>query len=127
MKKSLFPLLLIIGAFLIHSCTHKPQIEIRDGENDIARLNELHFVTLKEALHIADLQMNPYAKGAVISDYLELKNNGAEPELYIINYPNSGYIIISGDDRLIPILAYSEKSHFPLCDSIVPSGGDRLA
>ena len=122
MKQIFFPLLLLIGAILSHSCTQKSQFENRDDENDIVRLNESHFVTLKEALHIADLQMNPYAKGAVISDFLELKNYGAKTELYIIDYPHSGYIIISGDDRLIPILAYSEKSHFPLCDSIVPWG-----
>ncbi len=91
-------------------------------EGGTSQLNESHFVSLEEALCIADLQKNPYAKGSKISEYLEFKKYSDLAEFYIINYPNSGFIIISGEDRLDPILAYSEKSHFPLCDSNVPWG-----
>jgi len=42
---------------------------------------------------------------------IEKKYNGINT-LYIVNFKNGGNIIVSADDRIIPVLAYSEKSSF---------------
>ena len=34
------------------------------------------------------------------------------PDFYIFNHDNSGYVIVSGDDRAIPVLAYSFESEY---------------
>lgn len=33
---------------------------------------------------------------------------------YIVNYPNGGFVLLSGDKRIEPILAFSEDGSFPL-------------
>ncbi|RLJ76842.1 C10 family peptidase [Pedobacter alluvionis] len=45
-----------------------------------------------------------------------------KPSYYIINYSNGGFVIISGDKRLDPVLAFSETSNFNLNSSATPSG-----
>ena len=122
MKRNIFLGLMVVGTILIYSCTRESLFENTIDQTGIDQLSETHFVPLDAALHIADLQKNPHAKGSAITEYLEFKKNGDRAEFYIINYPQAGFIIIPGDDRLIPILAYSENSHFPLCDSIIPWG-----
>lgn len=58
-----------------------------------------------------------------LSDYLEMKQDSEIPQLYIINFKEGGFIIISADKRIEPILAYSESSNFPLNDfSNMPFG-----
>mgnify|MGYP000847415172 CR=1 FL=1 len=122
MKRKIILGFLFFGIVLFFSCTQEALFEEHLDNITITQLNESHFVSIDEALQIAELQKNPYAKGLEISDYLEFKKYSDLAEFYIINYPNSGFIIISAEDRLNPILAYSEKSHFPLCDSNVPWG-----
>lgn len=122
MKRNFFFSFCFIGAVLFSSCNKESQFVSKLDEGGTTQLNESHFVSLEKALRIADLQNNPYAKGSKISEYLEFKKYSDLAEFYIINYPNSGFIIISGEDRLNPILAYSENSHFPLCDSLAPWG-----
>jgi len=74
------------------------------------------------ALQIAQKQKSPLDKSSTIEEYYEFKKNGDLAEFYIINYCKSGFAIISADDRLNPVLAYSEKTHFPLRDSNRPYG-----
>lgn len=40
--------------------------------------------------------------------------NGSDlqPAFYVINYKNGGFVILSADDRISPVLAYSEKGKF---------------
>lgn len=50
------------------------------------------------------------------------KSNSAIPDTlaYIINYPNeSGFVIVSGDNRVFPVLAYSETCNFYSANEIV--------
>jgi len=122
MKSNIFLSMCFVGTLILSSC-NKEQINVTTlDESETSLIKKSHFVTLDEALRIADLQKNPYAKGSKISEYLEFKKKGDLPEFYIINYPNSGFIIISAEDRLTPILAYSATSNFPLCDSNTPWG-----
>jgi len=55
-----------------------------------------------------------------IFEILEFGNE--KPSFYIINYANGGFVIVSGDKRLEPILAFSETNSFNLKSSTIPSG-----
>jgi hypothetical protein len=47
----------------------------------------------------------------VVQEYLLSKAQTDEPELYVFNY-TKGFVVISGDKRLMPILAFSDKKAF---------------
>jgi len=115
-----YTIFLIITLFF--SCTQESHFENPIDENGFTRPEDTHFVSLEKALHIANLQKISQTKGLPISEYFEFNNHRNQTEFYIINYPDKGFIIISGDNRLEPILAYSENSNFPLNDSNVPWG-----
>lgn len=122
MKRNILFCLMFLSTIFYYSCTKDSLSEKSKEEEVIEQLNKTHFISLEEALNIAGLQKSSLIKGSSIGEYLEFRKGGNLAEFYIINYPNSGFIIISGDERLSPILAYSDNSHFPLCDSIVPLG-----
>lgn len=115
-----------IGVILItiicNSCNHKPFTESNGDETEIVQLNNAHFVSLANAMQLAQKQKSPLDKSTIIDEYFEFKRNGKLAEFYIINYCKSGFAIISADDRLSPVLAYSENSHFPLRDNNWPYG-----
>lgn len=43
-----------------------------------------------------------------------IKTDGARTLLYIFNMRNGGFVIVSGDDNTIPVLAYSLHNSFPV-------------
>lgn len=89
-----------------------------------------NFVSLDEATKIAEMQapseitnepvktMNKQKVKTVFS----VKPDSDNPSMYIINYENNGFIIISADNRFSPVLAYSEKNSFPSDQTTYPGG-----
>lgn len=112
----------ILITLFIYSCNRKPFTESVDNRTEIVQLNNSHFVSLDMALQIAHKQKSPLDKSSTIEEYFEFKKKGDLAEFYIINYCKSGFAIISADDRLTPVLAYSENTHFPLRDNNRPYG-----
>ena len=47
------------------------------------------------------------------------RGGGHDPEYYIFNNPDGGWVIIAADDRITPVLAYSESGSFD-CDADMP-------
>lgn len=47
-----------------------------------------------------------------IKSIVGLKFTENEPSCYVISYNQGGFVIVSGDDRMIPILAYSDTGVF---------------
>jgi hypothetical protein len=57
------------------------------------------------------------------NETLHITEVGEEkPSFYIINYAKGGFVIIAGDKRLDPILAFSETNSFNLDTSAISSG-----
>ena len=134
------PSLIIILITVFYGCEKsEPAIDVGIGE-----IKE-HIVTLEQARKIAVLNtmLPSVSKGKSgsfvlktdssisekqqvpkrIKDYLAVDCSQKEPSFYIFNYEEGGFIIVSGDDRLYPVLAYSEDSSFPLeKGSLCPSG-----
>ena len=57
-----------------------------------------------------------------IDTLLIIPDNNNKPALYIINYKDGGFIVLAGDRRSEPILAFSEINSFDLDQNYYPSG-----
>lgn len=58
-----------------------------------------------------------------VKSNFSFKYDQSVPSFYIINYEGGGFAIVAGDDRLNPILAYSDESSFPIDEKgSYPSG-----
>jgi hypothetical protein len=126
-----FFLILLLGS-LIYSCSQEEQI---DAKAEIEQTE--NFVSLNEVSSIASvieypLSSNPKnanlrAKG-VNSTFKEIESITKVPDengnisYYIINYEDDGFVMIAGDNRANPILAYSDSEKFPLDDDKYPNG-----
>lgn len=58
----------------------------------------------------------------MVKSTFTIKPNGGDPSMYIINYEGGGFIIISGDNRMTPLLAYSETNPFITDKKNLPGG-----
>lgn len=67
MKHNIFFGSILIGTVFIYSCTQESLLVSTIDEKEITQLKESHFVSLEEALQIAEFQNNPHAKGSVIN------------------------------------------------------------
>lgn len=121
MRINLLTIIVLFTVAFTSSCTN--DIMYTDN-NQIEHVSDSNFVHINEALLIASKQKMLTTRGVnELNDYLEIKQDSEIPQLYIINFIEGGFIIISADKRIEPILAYSESSNFPLDDfSNMPYG-----
>jgi hypothetical protein len=91
--------------------------------------NAPNFVSLEEAVKIAEMQAPP-VKGSAkaqlsiqrVKSTFSVKPDNDNPSMYIVNYENNGFAIISADNRMYPVLAYSDNNSFPTESKILPGG-----
>ena len=57
-----------------------------------------------------------------IEKVLAVPDNNGNPSYYIVNYKDDGFIMISADNRINPIRAYSLTEKFPMESEELPSG-----
>jgi len=89
-----------------------------------------NLVSLDEAISISELQMFPKHSNSSRSSNVKkrLKSSfSVSPDksaasFYIFNYENGGFSIVSGDRRILPVLAFSDTNSFPTDLSEYPSG-----
>lgn len=67
------------------------------------------------------LKKNMYVN-KVIEHITKIPDENGEIVYYIINYKNNGFIILSADRRINPVLAFSESSNFPMDLALYPDG-----
>jgi hypothetical protein len=116
--KKLSIILLAISA-LLYSC---------HDEQDIKTLPS-NFVTQKEATIVAEAQapgilLNNRGRSLGINrikDVLAVTPDES-PSMYIFNYERNGFIIVPADNRVFPVMAYSEENFFPSDKKILPDG-----
>ncbi len=124
MKKELLLFLLILIAF---SCEQRVDISPKPITTDLSNL-----VNVDQAIRVAVKQSPPlFLKNAKVGqagiqkvkEILAVKPDDSEnPSMYIINYEGNGFVIISGDNRISPILARSDNGTFPLSNKRLPGG-----
>lgn len=117
MKKIIF---IFIGIFSIISCTNDI-LEINDANVSPTKgINNGNKITETNALNIASKIFNKtrsvsdYTIEYVLNDNPKTRNiNIPDTLAYIINFGNNnGFAVISSDNRIFPILAYSDTGHF---------------
>ena len=80
-------------------------------------------MAIQYVLGISDLQQR---KQALVDQDIDTTNirtfaTCGKARFYIVNMPDSGWVIISGDERILPILATSPSGTFPLDNDIPPA------
>ena len=125
MKKIYFLLLLIIplgiALLFIQSCNKdnralSNKIEIKNivtpqDAGEIARnINKSNIVRGTVSKNL--LKSEKYNSRRKVRDSIVFSNKKKTPYLYVYNYVGGGFTILSGDNRLLPVLAYSDKGTF---------------
>jgi hypothetical protein len=129
MKKYFFikvTLLLLFGLWSI-SCQREDRFELEEEGTAIT-----NFVSQSDALRVAESfdfskkQFNSSSgesKGSKkVVDILDFPANSIETYYYLVNYEKGGFAIISADNRLIPVLAFSETNSFATEEKNYPGG-----
>ncbi|MDQ6472032.1 C10 family peptidase [Flavobacterium sp. LHD-80] len=119
----------ILSLLFLFSCSKDNEL---DNSNQASQEN---FVGLTQAKEIAkDISFKKQSESKTsktssfgiekkaIQDINEIKNKKGKTVFYIINYVNGGYIILSSDNRMRPIIAFSESGKFMLDESVYSEG-----
>ncbi|MBP5401123.1 MAG: thiol protease/hemagglutinin PrtT [Bacteroidales bacterium] len=93
----LFTLLLILSA----SLSAKP-VDETTARTVAARFFAMKYHRTLETLTPAIAYAAPSLRG----------ENGGSPSFYVVNFSTEGFVIVSGDDRVQPILAFSDEGPF---------------
>lgn len=132
MIKQNYFLLLLLALFLISCNEDSDSLEsylienesvIHTAENDsttFRKSNSEFFVTRKKALTVAknisfestDLSKERINSNKEIKEIFPVPDEKKNIVYYIINYVEGGFVILAADQRIDPILAYSENSYF---------------
>ena len=115
MKKLLF-IFLISLTFILFECQNR-----LDKANIEEPITDSYYVSkamaIKYAHFLVDNPISQNARGITrnIKDVSEIKDSVSNlTALYVINYEDSGWVILSADKRIYPLLAHSEKSTFSI-------------
>ncbi|MDR1407695.1 MAG: C10 family peptidase [Tannerella sp.] len=119
MKRFIF---ILVSGLLLFGCNNLNEISEVDTP---AESGDVHFVTGATAQKIAlnfnvprkdsNLQTRSLSLAAdkSIKNVLPYKDENAETVLHIINFDDDdGFVLVSADDRMEPVLAYSEEGYF---------------
>lgn len=121
----------LLSVFLFLSILYSCQKTNDDNTSNSKNGNSVsNFVSLDEATKIAEMQAptgitNDRVKTLnkqKVKTVFSIKPDSDNPSMYIVNYANSGFIIVSADNRLSPVLAYSENNSFPTDQTVYPGG-----
>ena len=106
----------ILLGLIFFSCTRN-----QDSLLQKSSTNKSFVVAKSQAITIAEkfsffkkssLKSSDKSKG--ISLVKEIFDDNNEPLFYIINYDSTGFVVVSGDKRTIPILAFSKHHSFTI-------------
>lgn len=98
--------------------------EFAKKEEVSTQVNKETFVSLDKATEVADLFFSKLTEGNVstksasrapkVSTSIETISESGNPLMYIINYPNGGFVIMGSTKNYYPVLAYSNKNSFEI-------------
>jgi hypothetical protein len=119
--------LILFGVF-IYSCQSDEKIDIKnliESDVNFVSIDEVSDVATKIEFskrgNLKDASSNETVS-KVIEKITEVPDENGKTSYYIINYEENGFIIISADKRVNPILAFSESGGFPLNLTEYPNG-----
>jgi hypothetical protein len=114
MKKLSFLSTTLLLLILLTTCGEKESLFER--EKAPASQEEKYLFTLDDALSYAGKFQLPnenlITKGKVKTVSQSMSVGVGKPDFHIINYTSGGFVIISADKRIHPVIAYSDDSEF---------------
>lgn len=129
MKKNI--VFAFVTALVMVACTNYDDlpigVEISDNKattrNSSTDSNEDIVISLEEAVNVANLfydEQGNYrniskgkkAPAKKVLPSTSIINDGDIPAMYVINYPNGGFVIVGASKNYYPILAYSDENNF---------------
>lgn len=108
--------------FVAVSCSKEESAVFENGAtNNISIKKDSNFVTFENAESIANgifkISKKGYSKNGRKKEIESITPIGSDvknPSYYIVNYRNKGFLILSGDKRVYPVLAFSDEDNFDL-------------
>ncbi|PIY09865.1 MAG: hypothetical protein COZ18_07150 [Flexibacter sp. CG_4_10_14_3_um_filter_32_15] len=134
LKKTKMSLMLFLLGLLLFSCNKQDEsLDIKQDllqENNLVSKNSAELIA-KNLLFNENLSnpTTPYSKTTVkkfnkkdVESIFEVPDKNNQTAYFIINYKAGGFVILAGDKRSEPILAFSETNSFDLNQELYPSG-----
>lgn len=127
--KKIYLIIISIICLLTFSCSNQENEEFSQSNQKILNAEQdLNFISNKEIENIANVIFSSknsfFSKGGIKKSINEIKpigTNHNKPSYYIVNYQGGGFMIMSGDKRALPILAFSENNNFDTNSNGYPS------
>ena len=122
MKNNTIVLLIPLFSLLI-ACSSRS-----DLESPLKKTHDEFYISQDEALNIAltvtgSISISPITRSENdIDNIFSFEDYQGIPAIYVFNFSEGGFYIISGDKRVEPILAYSDAGHFVNKTSDYPYG-----
>ncbi|MDR2911603.1 MAG: C10 family peptidase [Bacteroidales bacterium] len=121
----------LLLAFFLFSCSEKEplseELSQPSKQEIIADTVDETFVSQEQALEIADKFLSSESGAEtralenVSVEAVKDEENGGNPAMYVVNYPEGGWAIVSATRNYFPVLAHSDKGSFNL-ENISESG-----
>lgn len=131
MKRELFNLIAVICVvFLFVACNKDLPLEDQEAGQEIeipANMDDETFVSLQQANDVAEaffgglstLKSAGTQKRIVSTETITDREN-QNPSMYVMNYSDGGFVIVSSTRNYYPILAYSDENSFELAENMGP-------
>ncbi len=105
--------LLLLTSLLFVACNKENDTTLAEAEKDE------YFVDLAEATQIANHlgqflkeETSQRADNASIADYEQIADRSGKTSFYAFNYERGGFLLLSADKRVKPMLAFSDENNF---------------
>jgi len=114
MKTQYFVFISFLFISFFISCTKNSHVESESSKTQKYFVSENKVLSLltKKSLKIEKSATTSPLREKSIQEVFPVEDEEKNIVYYIINYNNGGFIIVSADERISPILAYSETSDF---------------
>lgn len=129
-KQLKWSVLLIFVLLLIFSCSKDNELEDTTINLDENFVNLLHAKEIAGEIYFKNKTNSSKSKQSdnsestkkTIKNLNEIKNEKGKTSFYTINYNEGGFIILSADKRIEPIIGYSENGKFDTDEDLYPLG-----
>ena len=121
-------IILTLFGILLFSCSQEEQVDQHLEQESLSLIKEDRAIEIaKNVIFKSDILSKSRNNKIAISkkqirEILPVQDENSKNVFYIINYENNGFIILSADNRISPILAYSDKDEFRTNSESYPSG-----
>jgi len=124
MKTQYFVFISFLFISFFISCTKNSHVESESSKTQKYFVSENKVLSLltNKSLKIEKSATTSPLREKSIQEVFPVEDEEKNIVYYIINYNNGGFIIVSADERISPILAYSETSDFNTKSEYYPSG-----